>query len=456
MSPRVRIATGGIAVVLALVLAIGATTGNARPGGSAPPTSSAPGAFADGPGQTPGASASPAEPLSKTEQVIVTMQARLRANPNDLVAYGTLGEAYLQRTRETGDPSYYGKAQAVFESALQRDPHNLEALIGEGSLALSRHEFQLALQLGERALTENDTVARIFGVIGDAQVELGQYDAAVSTIQRMVDLRPDLSSYSRVSHLRELYGDLDGAIAAMQTAAQEGGPVSENTEYVRAQLGYLYWTKGDLADAERTFTESLTRLPDYIQALGGLARVRVSQGRLADAIELYRRAVAQIPLPDLVIGLGEALQASGQTAEANRQYELVRAIEQLFAANGVATDLELALFEADHGTDPAAALALARSAYSHRPNIRAADALAWALFKTGDVRGSVRYSAEALRLGTKDPILLYHAGMIERAAGNLRVARQRLTECLALNPVFNPLAAPVAVRILTALGGPVS
>jgi tetratricopeptide (TPR) repeat protein len=454
MSSRVRIATGAIALVLALALAIGATTGNARPAASPPLTSSRQDVEAASP--TPRAGATTAKPLSKTEAVIATMQARLKANPNDVVAYGTLGEAYLQRTRETGDPSYYGKAQAVFESALQRDPNNLEALIGEGSLALSRHEFQLALELGQRALTENGTVARIFGIIGDAQVELGMYDSAVATIQRMVDLRPDLSSYSRVSHLRELYGDLDGAIAAMQTAAQEGGPVSENTEYVRVQLGYLYWTKGDLAAAERTLTESLTRLPDYIQALGGLARVRVSQGRLADAIELYRRAVAQIPLPDLVIGLGEALEASGQTAEANRQYDLVRAIEQLFAANGVATDLELALFEADHGTDPAAALALARSAYGHRPNIRAADALAWALFKAGDVRNAVRYSAEALRLGTKDPILLYHAGMIERGAGNLRVARQRLTECLALNPEFNPLAAPIAQRTLAALGGPIS
>jgi tetratricopeptide (TPR) repeat protein len=454
MSSRIRIATGATAVVLALALAIGATTGNARPAASSQLTSSAPGVEAVSP--TPRAGATTAKPLSKTEAVIATMQARLKANPNDVVAYGTLGEAYLQRTRETGDPSYYGKAQAVFESALQRDPNNLEALIGEGSLALSRHEFQLALELGQRALTENGTVARIFGIVGDAQVELGMYDSAVATIQRMVDLRPDLSSYSRVSHLRELYGDLDGAIAAMQTAAQEGGPVSENTEYVRVQLGYLYWTKGDLAAAERTLTESLTRLPDYIQALGGLARVRVSQGRLADAIELYRRAVAQIPLPDLVIGLGEALEASGQTAEANRQYDLVRAIEQLFAANGVATDLELALFEADHGTNPAAALALARSAYGHRPNIRAADALAWALFKAGDVRSAVRYSAEALRLGTKDPILLYHAGMIERGAGNLRAARQRLTDCLALNPEFNPLAAPIAQRTLTALGGPIS
>ena len=165
--------------------------------------------------------------VDKTDQVIWDYQQRVRQNPGDVDGYTVLGAAYLQKARDTGDPSYYGKAQAVFDEALRRDPQNVEALIGAGTLANARHQFRAALAIGERARALNPHVPRIYGVIADAQTELGKYDAAVATLQTMVDMRPDLSSYSRVSYARELHGDLEGAVEAMQAAVSAGGPRSE-------------------------------------------------------------------------------------------------------------------------------------------------------------------------------------------------------------------------------------
>ncbi|PZR62093.1 MAG: hypothetical protein DLM71_07745 [Chloroflexi bacterium] len=388
----------------------------------------------------------------RTEKTILKLQAQLRANPDDARATVLLAEAYLQRARETADPGWYTRADALLGSVLRRQPENVEALIAAGSLALSRHDFSLALRLGERAAQLNPTIPRIYGVIGDAQVELGRYPEAVATIQRMVDLRPDLASFSRVSHLRELYGDVDGAIAAMQEALQAAGQVSENTEYVRVQLGNLYWLKGRLAEAERIYLQSLELVPNYIQALAGEARLRVSEGRLGEAVTLYRRAADQVPLPELVIPLGETLEAAGRTAEAEREYALVDTIQKLLVANGVKTDLEMALFVADHRHDPARALRLARTAYRDRPGVRGADALAWALYRAGQLPEALRRSSEATRLKTADPMILYHAGMIAYAAGDFRLARSRLSGALALNPHFSPLAAPIAARTMAALG----
>ncbi len=369
---------------------------------------------------------------------------------DDARDHALVGLAELQQARETADPSHYARADEALSRALEIDPDNIEALIGQGTLALARHEFAGALEIGERALTLNDSIARVYGLIADAQVELGRYDEALATVQHMVDLRPDLGSLSRVSYLRELHGDLSGAIEAMELALEAGGPTTENTEYVRVQLGNLFLAVGDVEAAEGAFTTSLARLPGFVPATAGLARVRADQGRLSEAIDLYRDATERIPLPELVVALGEMYEAAGRADDARDQYALAEAMQSLFEANGVQTDLELAAFFADHG-DPERAAALARDAYARTPSVRAADILGWALFKAGEVEEAARHADEALRLGWQDARVLFHAGIIAEAAGHPDIARDRLAAALDLNPRFSPLYAPMAVEAIARL-----
>jgi tetratricopeptide (TPR) repeat protein len=390
-------------------------------------------------------------PVSGTDRIVWDYQEIVRNEPANLDAHAVLGWAYLQKARETGDPGYYSKTQAILDAALAKDPKHAESLAAKGALALARHDFAEALTLGEGAVALAPYVARYYGVVADAQIELGQYDAAVTTIQAMVDLRPDLASYSRVSYARELYGDLEGAIEAMDLAVRAGGPTAENTEWTRVQLGNLHFARGDLRAAEAQYRRSLTVLPGYVYAQAGLARVLAAEGATDEAVKLYEEAIARAPLPEFVIGLGETLEAAGRITEAERQYELVRAMQRLFASSGVAVDLELALFEADHGTDPAAAVTMAQAGYERRPGIKAADTLAWALYRTGRYDEARRLSDEALRLGTQDALMLYHAGMIAHAQGDAETARERLAQALALNPHFSPLHGPEARTTLEAL-----
>lgn len=390
-------------------------------------------------------------PLGPTDQLIFETQSRIAVNPEDAEGHTLLGTAYLQLARETADPANYAKAEAALDRALELAPDNVEALVGRGSLALSRHEFEAALRLGEQAVAINATIPRVYGLIGDAQVELGRYEEAVVSIQTMVDLRPDLASYSRVSYLRELHGDLDGAIDAMQRAVSAGGGNEENTEYVRVQLGNLYFAAGDLAAAERAYAESLAHRADYPYALAGMARVRAAQGDLTEAIDLYERASANIPAPEFVIALGEALEAAGRRDEAADQYALVEAIGQLLEANGVRSDLEIAAFLAEHGRDPETAVARARGALEVRPTIVAADTLAWALHAAGKDDEAAEHADRALRLDTSSSLMLYHAGVIAAANGETDLARSRLERALELNPHFSPLFAPRAEAVLSEL-----
>ncbi|MEP6895386.1 MAG: tetratricopeptide repeat protein [Chloroflexota bacterium] len=382
---------------------------------------------------------------------IEALQHQLKVNAKDWQAYSQLGLAYLQKAREIGDPSYYQKSEEALNKALSFQPNDYATIGAQGALALARHQFQSALELGEHARQINPDRAYAYGVIADAHIELGQYSEAVETLQLMVNLRPDMSSYSRISYIRELNGDSAGALDLMQRAVDSGTPNAENTAWSRTQLAALYFNTGNLQQAESEYQLTLQNRPNYVYAIAGLGRVRAAQGDTKEAIKLLTQAIAIMPMPDFVITLGDLYQTTGQQAAANQQYKLVAVIEKLFRANGVDLDVEIALFNADHDQNLTETLALARKAYQNRPSIQGADALSWALYKNGNYEEAQRYSNEALKLGTKDALKLFHAAMIALKLGNEVQAHQYLEQALAINPHFSILYADEAQATLQTL-----
>jgi tetratricopeptide (TPR) repeat protein len=383
---------------------------------------------------------------ASTASLVADLQSRLRVSPNDEHSNVLLGLAYQQRARETGDPTWYAKSEGVLRRALALDSKDSLAMGGLGSLALSRHRFRAALALGERARALNPYSARPYGVIGDALVELGHYPEAFKAFDTMNRRRPSLSSYARVSYGRELIGHTAAAIRAMRLAVDSATGAAEPTAWTHVQLGKLYWSHGRLADAEREYHLALTVFPGYPYGLDALAQVLAAKGNLRGAISVERRAVDAIPLPQYVSALGDLYRVTDRAALARRQYALIGAIEQLLHANGVKTDLEIALFQVDHGIALRHALARARLARAERPSIDGDDTLAWALARNGRCAEAIGYSRHALRLGTIDALKFFHRGMIERCLGHPNSARAWFRRALVLNSHFSVLWAPVARR----------
>lgn len=376
-----------------------------------------------------------------TERLIARLEGR--RDPRSLTL---LGLAFQQRARETGDPSFYPRAQAALRQALAAAPGDAETLSGLAAVALSQHRFRDALAFARRAVAATPGTARHHGALGDALVELGRYREAFAAFDRMAALRPGLAAYARVSYARELRGDLRGAVAAMGLAAAVAAGRPEPAAWTRTQLGKLYFGAGRLARAGREFRHALAVFPGYAPALDALARVEASQGDLRHAIALARKASERAPLPETVGLLGDLYTAAGDPRRAEEQYRLVRAIDRLLRSNGVRTDLELALFDLDHGLRLRRALARAREARELRPSVFADDVLAWALARNGRCAAARIHSDRALRLGTRDALMFFHRGMIERCLGNRGEARRWFRRALGVNPHFSLLWSPVAER----------
>jgi tetratricopeptide (TPR) repeat protein len=369
-------------------------------------------------------------PSAPTDVRIAALQRIVRAQPHSAEGYTFLAAAYAQKVRETGDASFYNRAEAVLNRALAVAPDDAGAITQRGALARSRHDFRAGLRDAQLARRIAPQVDAPFGVFVDALVELGRYRAAGRALQTMVDRKPDLAAYARVSYFRELHGDLMGARDALVRALSAGGEAAENVAYVDTLLSHVDLLRGRLALAAREAREALAHFPGYPAADAALARVQIARADVRGAIARLRGVVARLPLPEYVILLGEAEQASGHPRAARRTYALVGAERRLLAAAGVNTDVEIALFEADHGS-PRRAVALARAAWRSAPSVRSADALGWALTRSGRRAAGLRWARRALKLGSVDPVYLAHAALAgDTAARGAALASRALPPLL--------------------------
>ena len=295
---------------------------------------------------------------------IKAAQARIEQAPDAAEGYNLLASAYSQKARETGDFDLNSKADAALARSLEVEPDNYDALKLRAKLLLTYHRFREALDVARRAQAMRPLDHDVYGALTDALVELGDYEEAAAAAQTMVNLRPDTASYSRVSYLRELHGDTEGAIEAMSVAVRAASPQDpENLAWCRVQLGNLLMNAGRLSEAEREFDRALQVFPDYRTALEAKARARVAAGDEESAAVIYRREQEQNPdSADAALALGDLYMKMGRSEEATRQYELFESLERRNAA--AENDWHhLVYFWADHdrNLDEAVKLGAARA-----------------------------------------------------------------------------------------------
>lgn len=383
--------------------------------------------------------------------VISALQTRLKRLPKDWQSLAALGSAYVEQARLTGNPAFYPKAQLAFEQSLTLESkNNYHALGGLSALAAARHEFTKALEWADKGLAVNASNAGLYGVKTDALVELGRYDEADVALQKMADLRPDLSLFVRASYLRELRGDVPGALRFMQDAEQNAVSAAE-TSFTIYHQGTLKEDSGRIDEAEADYKRAQQVDPASQPAREGMARIAAARGQTAAAITAFEALVNERPLPSYSAALTELYITAGQPKDADRARELLTVQRKLLEANGVNADLELALYSADSGVDIPQAVAAGRAEWAKRKSIHVADALAWSLYADGKFPEAKTYADQALRIGTRSAPFYFHRGMINAALGDAAGAKADLQMALAINPRFSLRRAAQARTTLARL-----
>ena len=398
-----------------------------------------------------------------TEHSIHSAQAAVARGPQDANAYASLGAAYFQHARETGDVSDYQLAEESLLKSLDlvsADFSADRALSTMAEVCMGEHRFADAIIYAQKALSLGTGDVSPFAIIGDAYADMGAYDKAAIAYGRLTPRDMTLSpraAYardSRLSYLKFISGDTDAAIDLMKKAVTEGIEAqlpSENLAWLYYELGEFFTQAGDAASADAAYLAALNTHPGDYRALAALGKLRANNGRYAEAILLYQKAIAVVPMPIFISELGDLYAKSGNQAEAQKQYQLVEYIGLLGHINQVLHNRDLAIFYADHDMKLSEALDLARKELEVRQDVYTWDALAWALYKNGKLAEASEATEKALKYKTRDALLLFHAGMIAERMGQREQARSELKQALAINPHFNLLYADAAQQRLTIL-----
>jgi tetratricopeptide (TPR) repeat protein len=380
-------------------------------------------------------------------------ETEIRRKPKVVKNYVELAQVFLQEARVTGNHhQYIPEARRLLEKALALEPQNFQATIVKASLMMTLHQFQEAKRLAQIAIAHAPYNAFSHGVLTDALIELGEYAEAVKACDRMLSIRPDLRSYARASYLRELYGDLDGAIAAMRLACDAGVAGQESRAWALYQLGMLYLQQGKADTAAYIFKGILEERPNYAYATAGLAQVNNAKKNYSEAIALLQQAYRIVPDHGFVEQLADLYRAAGGNRRADSTAQEVLKTFGQHEQDGWNINREFAMFCANHNMNLAAGLKRAKSEYEARPNnIEVLEIYAWLLYKNGQPREAVPIIEQAMKLNTRRATLSYHAGMIYFAVNQPGKAQTHLKRAFAENLSVYPLYLASAQKTLAQL-----
>lgn len=370
----------------------------------------------------------------------------IKADPNDTKSALRLAALYIQEARVTANYMYYDKAAMKYvDDVLEKVPADFNALVFKSLIYMSQHHFADGLTVAHQAQQVNPYNGYVYGLLVDGNVEMGNYDSAVVYADKMVSVRPDLTSYSRVSYLREIFGDYNGAIEAMKKAVEAGGPGDEHTEWTRTQLAGLYEKTGDYKTAEQVYSQSLSMRPTYAYAIAGLGRVAAAQKEYDKAIAYYKQADSLMNDNTIREELSDVYRSAGQTAKAD---EIIKQVisdlnndsqaSTKDQALGHYSDRELAYdYLRLNNTDKSLEHALLE--WNRRPaNIDVNETLAWVYYSKGEFAKAVPYINTALKTGSKNPVLLSRAALIFYKNGNSDLAKTTLSKTSPTNPYIDP------------------
>jgi tetratricopeptide (TPR) repeat protein len=375
-------------------------------------------------------------PMSPAQQRISWAQAAILENGERSQPYNDLAAAYVRRVRETADTRYYDQAQTALEKSLQISPDNFEAHRTQITILIGRHEFAKALELAKAQNKMMPDDVMTYGLVADADIELGNYKEAERAAQWMLDIRPgNVPGLLRGARLRQLFGDSEGAKDFYSQSYPQLPPTqTEDLAWILTQMAGLDLSMGNLAAADKLLQSALDKFPNYYLAIEAEARLRLAQQQPLEAVKLLRQRNHDFPTLESQFMLAGALDAAGQAAEASASFSEFERAARLQIDNPENANAELVRYYLGRGKNPAEALRIAHIEIDRRHDVETFDAYAWSLYANGEFQEARKEIASALAVGVRNADFFYHAGAIAARLDDGASAARFLNESLQLNP----------------------
>jgi tetratricopeptide (TPR) repeat protein len=348
---------------------------------------------------------------SPAERKIAAARELIAQHPSKAQGYNDLAMALARRARETADPSHYDQAEKALAQSRKLAPGNLETDRIDVWILLGKHEFARALEKAQALNRKVPDDVMTYGMLVDAYVELGEYDKAEDAAQWMINLRPgSVPALTRTAYLRELFGDVEGALESM-TEALEQIPARESEEraWVLTHMAHLHLLAGRVERAQALAEAALKLFPDYHYALAELATVHERRGNQARAAQLLADRFRVAPHPENLFAWGEALARAGRTSEARSRLQEFERLARAEMNGPDNANRELALYLVDHAKRAADAVQIMEREMAWRRDVHTLDVYSWALYAAGRKDEARRHIAEAIKIGTIDPTIRRHA-----------------------------------------------
>jgi tetratricopeptide (TPR) repeat protein len=387
--------------------------------------------------------------LSPAERSVFQANRLIEKNPKNFEAYNALALALSRRARETSDVNYYTRAEEALRQSFAISPDNFDGARTQVWLLLGKHEFAAALEEARKLNKRMPDDVMTYGFLTDANAELGNYKDAETAAQMMLDLRPgNLPAMTRAAYLRELFGDVDGALELMNMALQSTAPSEvEDAAWILTQMAHLELSVGKTTEAEKNLEQALTLFPGYHYALGNLAKVRIQQKWYDEAVQLLQQRYQAASHAENLFDLAEALQLAGRSDDARRAFAEFEQKSLLETSRGDNSNRELIFYYADYAHEPLQALEVAKREFARRHDVYTLDSYAWALHVNGQDQEARKHIEEALTVGIRDAKLFRHAGEIALATGDRPAAEKYLRQSADLHATESWQAGVTLARL---------
>lgn len=276
-------------------------------------------------------------------RAIPPLEQGLKMNPELAGAHGMLGMAMLAQGYATLSIPHLEKGQQMdalgvalleagrpreaidkLEAALEkrRDDPDLLYYLGQAHTRLSKQAFELILQ-------RQPDSPRAHQILGEANAETGNRDAAQTHFKAALAARPDLQGvHYALGEIALAAGDYS---IAEQEFRQEAGrfPGSASTAY---KLGLVLMNRGDTRQALVTLQRADQLQPDMPETLLELGKAEVALGEHASAEKHFRRVLEHERISSLAAAahfqLAQLYRQSGRRSEADRELKDFQALRR--------------------------------------------------------------------------------------------------------------------------------